>query len=783
MKASLRWLREFVDLPEMEPARLSDAISSLGLEVESVEILEAPFTGVLVARVIAVEPHPSADRIRLATLDAGSGPVRVVCGAWNFGPGDLVAYAAVGSVLAGGLQVGEKEIRGISSPGMIASESELGLGDPAEGIMHLDAGEPGDDLAATLPFPDVIFDLAITPNRPDAMSMHGLARDLGAYFDLPVGLPDFSVEESGSPTEVTVQIDDPHRCPRFTARELRGVTVAPSPLWMRLRLRAVGLRPINNVVDVSNYVMMELGQPLHAFDLDRIEGDRVVVRGALPGETMRTLDGVDRSLTTEDLVVADAGGPIGLAGVMGGEETEVSESTSRVLLEVAHFEPAGVLLTGKRHGLRSEAVARFERGVDPTLPPIASGRATELLTRLAGANPAPALIDENPRPWSAPVVVLPAGEPERLLGVPVTPEQSADYLRRLGFGVTGEKDLEVQVPAFRPDVGRPADLVEEIARLHGFDNIPALLPFGRGGALPAEERAERLVRQVMVGAGYFEAWSFDFMAIEDLDALGIPADDERRRAVGVRNPLADDQRHLRTTLIPGLVRGVALNQARSLGEPPLFEIGAAFLKPTGVAELPHQPRRLGFVAAPSGGGEAADAVGVVAALFRQMHRRWDLDQRAVPGLHPGRSGRVVVDGDEVGIVGELHPSAAERFGVTGRLAVGEIDMSALTPLAPTFTAPSSFPPVVFDLAFDLEARVPAGRLLDAVRTAAGPLLEELRVFDVFSGSPLEAGRRSIAVRLVFRHPDRTLVEEELSEVRVAIAQRVGSDLGGRLRGA
>ena len=788
MKATLRWIQEFVDLPTEDPEQVARALGGLGIEVETLERIDAPFAGVVVARVAAIRPHPDADRLRVVTLDAGSVTLDVVCGAWNFAVGAIVAYAQVGSTLAGGVEVGSRDIRGVASPGMIASEIELGIGEDSEGILVLDDSfAVGEEFS--LPYPDAVFDLSITPNRPDAMSIYGIARDLAALFDVPVRHPRPSVVADGPPTAVRVTIDAPDRCPRFTARELRRVRVGPSPLWLRDRLRRVGIRPINNVVDVSNYVMVEYGQPLHAFDLDRIPKETIVVRPAKPGEELRTLDGVTRVLTTDDLVIAGPEKAIGLAGIMGGEDTEVSADTTRVLLEVAHFAPEGILLTGKRHGLRSEAVARFERGVDPELPPVASARAASLIAALAGAEVADGFIDEYPRPWTPTVVVLPTGEPARLLGIPIAPAVAAGYLRRLGFGVEGESDLTVTVPSFRPDVSRPADLVEEIARIHGYDEIPATLPFGRGGTLPLWARYERAIREVMVGGGYFEVWNFDFVGVDELERLGLAAGDRRRTPVEVRNPLSDEQRHLRTTLLPGLLHGVALNQARNLSDIALFEVATVFFPSTG--DLPEQPRRLGFVAAGRVPGplwearperDARDAVGVVELLGRALHLDLRIEPATEGGFHPGRCARVVLDGADIGVIGEVHPVVAERFGIAGRVAAGELDFEALAPRRMSFEVPSHFPPVVFDLAFDVAAEVTAAGVLDAVVGAAGALLERASIFDVFSGPPLDPGRTSVAVRLTFRAPDRTLTDAELVPVREAIASRVAEHLSGRLRG-
>lgn len=788
MRASLRWIQEFVDLPTDDAEKIAAVLSNLGVEVEGIERREVEFSGVVVARVLALRPHPDADKVRIATLDDGRDPIDVVCGAWNFDEGATVAYARVGATLPGGITIGEKPVRGVTSPGMICSEVELGLGDEKGGILILPDGyaSPGTDFATTLPYPDVIFDLSITPNRPDAMSIHGLARDLAAHYELGVRLPTVDLSEEGT-SGARVRIDAPERCTRFTAREIRGVRVGPSPLEMRLRLRDAGVRAIGNVVDVTNYVMLELGQPLHAFDLDRIPEETIVIRLATENERLTTLDGVERTLSTEDLVIAGVEEPLGLAGIIGGGDSEVSEATTRVLIEVAHFEPTRILLSGKRHGLRTEAVSRFERGVDPELPPLASARAAGLMRDLAGGTVVGGFVDAHPRPHEAVIVTLPASEAGRLLGADIDPDRQAGYLRRLGFAVSGTDPMTVTVPSYRPDVSRPADLVEEIARLHGYNNFPSRLVAGSGGGLGPEPRLHRDARAAMVGAGFFEILSFDFVRSTALDALRLPTDDPRNRAIRLRNPLNEEQELLRTTLLPGLLDGLRRTAQRHRASATLFELGTVFLN--GGGELPDQPKHLGFAATGRRGGRtggeytASDGVGIADVLLSALGHGVELVQQPVPGMHPGRSAFIAVQGRRIGFVGELDPQVAAAWDLPGRVVVGEFDLTGLEVAPPrVFRVPSPYPPVVFDLAFDLGEAVPVGALLQSVRAAAGPLLESVEVFDVFRGEPLAAGRKSVAIRLAFRAPDRTLVDDEMIPIRTEIASRVDDDLGGRLRG-
>jgi len=779
MKASLRWLREFVDLPE-DPAAVASALDSIGVEVEEIDHLELPFSGVVVAKVTAIDPHPDADRIRVVTVDVGDREVTLVCGAWNFDVGATVAYSPPGATLAGGFEVGEKEIRGVPSPGMICSERELGIGDDSDGILVLDetAAPIGADLASIVPLPDVVFDVAITSNRSDLMSTYGLARDLAAHFGVAASTPEMPELPSAGSASVVVRVEDADGCPRFTAREITGVRIGPAPLWMRVRLRSLGVRPISNIVDITNYVMLEVGQPLHAFDRDRLAGTRIVVRRAADGEMLRTLDGEERTLSADDLVIADASVAVGLAGIMGGEESEVTAGTTALVLEAAHFDHARVLFTGKRHAIRTEALARFERGVDPALPPLASARAAALILEHAGGEVVGGLVDVVAERPATPPVTLASSEVERLLGVAVAPDEIERILTALGFGVEGSDPFTVSVPSYRPDVSRPADLVEEVARIHGFDHIPARLPHGPGVGLPPRERLRRQVRQVLAGAGYYEVLSLDFVDDEAIAAVGFPDDDRRARPIRVRNPLSEEHAYLRTTLLPGLLGGLRTNKARGQRVVSLFEVGSVFLR--GEDELPDQPHMVGFAAV--GGRDATDASGLIDRVLAEAAVRADIVAAQVPGMHPGRAAEVHVGGRTVGYFGEVHPAVALRWDLEDRVIAGEIELLALLGETAPFEPPSPMPPVLFDLAFDLPEDVPAARLLDEVRSSAGPLIERIVVFDVFSGPPLADGRKSIGLRLTARDMERTLTDDELAPVRGTVAAAVAASLDGRLRG-
>ncbi len=795
MKFTIDWMREFVDLPTSDPEAIAEALESLGHEVEGWERTSHRFEGVVIGRVLEVTAHPNADKVRVTKVDVGEEVLDIICGAWNFDAGAVVPVAKPGAVLQGDFEITQRKIRGIVSNGMICSESELEVGEDAAGIMVLDVDYPdaadrvGEDFVGLLPVDDVVFDVSITPNRPDCMSVYGLARELAAFYVIPLAQPD--LELPGGNAATSVSIVDSEACPRFVGREVRGITVGPSPHPIRSRLAAAGVRPISNVVDASNYAMMEFGHPTHAFDVDRL-GPTVVIRRAEQDEPITTLDGAERTLDSSDIVVADAEHPVAIAGVMGGANTEVTDETQNVLIEAAYWEPPSVLMTSKRLGLRSEASARFERGMDPEFCRLAADRVAKLLVETAGGTVA-GVVDEYPAPPAPKTVELHMSEIERLLGIQMEPDAAAALLGRFDFSTTGIDPLIVDAPTRRPDVHRQADLIEEIARLYGFDNIPGRLRFGDGLGLPGREQRLRVLRSVMAGAGYHEIFSFSFIGGADLDALHLPEDDPARTGITVVNPLREEEGVMRTTLLPGLLKAVSSNLAKRVDDARLFEIGKAFLPSEGV--LPDQPDRLGFIAAGGAAsrwnGEAQgydvyDATGLWEMIARAM-RLEGTELRSIERapFHPGRAAEIISDGSVIGIVGEIHPAVCEAHGIDGRTIAGEIEVDPIVSGRNTwrFDAPSTYPPQVFDLAFELDSSVPAGTLLAAIDAAGEGIIEKRSIFDVYEGDPIPDGHKSVAINLTVRAPDRTLSDEDVAPIRRAIVESVEAATGGTLRGS
>ncbi|MBK5267302.1 MAG: phenylalanine--tRNA ligase subunit beta [Acidimicrobiia bacterium] len=794
MKVSLCWLRDYVDLPIGDPAVLADIFANLGHEVEGVETIEPQFTGVLVGKVLTVQAHPNADKVRLCSVDTGDGPTDIVCGAWNFEAGATVAVAVPGAVLGGDFTITKREIRGVVSNGMICSSKELGLGEDQDGILVLEDGLPiGTPFVDHLELPDVVFDLSITPNRPDAMSMVGLARELAAHFDMSYRTPSPDLTVTSGQIDLRVDIED-DRCRRFVAREVRGVHVRPAPLWMAQRLVKAGVRSISNIVDVSNYVMLELGQPTHAFDRDKVADGHIVVRAANPQETLVTLDGVERELTPEDLLVADVRQGSSLAGTMGGLESEVSDATVNVLIECASWDPPTIMRMSRRHGLRSEASARFERGVDPNLPLLAADRMAELIAAHAGGTIVGGVVDSYPEPIEPLTVVLPIDEVDRILGVPMSSEQVTDLLGRLEFSVTGVDPLTVVVPTNRPDVTRAIDLIEEVARLYGFDNFPSRVPTGGDGGLSPEQRRLRTLRLVVRGHGFSEAHTSTFTGHADLAVLGLPEGDRRLQAIEVKNPLREEESLMRTTLMPGLLQSARFNLAHGAASVGLFEIGKVFFNEDSpeLGLVPDQPEVLAFVAVGSVGWADLAGFGRPVDVFTGMALwrtivgqlglgEYRIAQTEIAGLHPGRGGYIELQGEVIGHIGELHPSVARSFDLPGRVVVGELALAPIVadPGLWAFAEPSVFPPSEFDLSFEVAATTPAASVLAEAVRACGDLVEVADVFDEF----LRGETKAVGIRFRLRAGERTLTADDVTAARERIVAAVAAAAGARLRGA
>ncbi len=799
MKAPLSWLRDFAPI-EGSTADLADVLNRIGLIVEGISEPGREVGGVVTVLVGAVEKHPNADRLVLVDIDTGSGAARVVCGASNFTPGDVVPWAAPGARLPGGFEISQRRIRGEVSDGMLCSARELGISEDHEGILILPPETSlGTDIREALGLDDVIFDLEITPNRPDAMSVAGVARDLAAALGVPFTL-DTSVPDETGPAVgdlATLVVEAPDRCPRYVARAGR-VGIGPAPQWMAQRLVKAGLRPISNVVDVTNYVLLERGQPLHAFDLGLLGGRGIVVRLAGEGERITTLDGVERVLARDDLLICDAGRvPQAVAGVMGGGGSEVSDATREVLLESAYFTPEGILRTSKRLGLRTESSARFERGVDPNGVGAAADRAWDLFAQVAEGQAAAGVLDAYPQPVEPARIRLRTARVNDILGTDLDTGQVRGYLEPLGLAVVPEavaldEQLDFVIPTFRPDLEREIDLVEEVARHHGYNNITRTLPRRAqpGAGLTAFQLDRRLVREALLGAGLDEATTFSLLSHADLTAAGFPAE-----GIELENPLRAEESLLRPALLPGLLRAVAFNAGHGQADVSLFEVGHVFLPPPPDQTLPDEREKLAGVLAgsvrrlpheadrPVDGHDAVGVLDVVAGVLEL--EGWRLAPGDGPGFAPGRAAAVMIGDDVCGLVGEVDPEVLSRLGVSGTVAAFEIDLSTVLG-APRkerrFVAPSRFPSSSVDLAFVVAEDLPAGTAEATLRQAAGEWCEEVRLFDVFRSGALGEGRKSLAFAIRFRAPDRTLTDADVGAVRGRCIQAMAAAHGATLRG-
>jgi phenylalanyl-tRNA synthetase beta chain len=760
MRVPVSWLREYVpiDVPLDELAeRLSISVAEVeGIEHRGVPDTDGNLDRLRVGKVLEAGKHPNADRLRVCVVDIGeASPRSIVCGAWNFGVGATVAVALPGAVLANGLELERRKVRGEVSDGMILAEDEVALGTDHAGVMVLpDELEAGSPLVDALPLVESILNVEPTGNRPDLLSVYGLAREVAALYDLELAPPPGCDPERAADEAVQVEIDDFEGCPRYIGRLFRDVVVGPSPVWLKARLLDAGMRPISNVVDVTNYVMHALGNPLHAFDFDRLAGGRIVVRRARPGERLRTLDGVERTLAPSDLVIADAELAVALAGIMGGEETEIGEETSTVLLEAANFEPVGIFRTSEQLRLRTDGSNRWEKGVDPYLAGPAAALATQLIVELTGARWV-GHTDVQGTLLEPPVVPYHPERADTVIGVPTPPEEQRSVFERLGFE---PRDQSVRVPTWRArDVTREIDAVEEVARFR-LDDVPFTLPRRRAmfGRLTPEQQLLRRLEDVLTGLGCSETYT-----------PSLRHDDSDPRALRLPEPISAEFAVLRTSLLPSLIDAARRNLTAGASNVALFEIARVYLPADG---LPDEKVRVCAVLE----GGFLRVKGVVEALHAAVKAQPSFEPGRQGLMHPGKTARL-----PTGWLGELHPSLLE-----GTWSAFELDLAALLEAAGgpvVYEDVITYPAVRQDLAFSVPDDVPAGALVDAAREAAGPELRETRIFDVYRGGQVGEGRKSVAIHVVFQSPERTLTDEDAAALREQIVEALSQRFGAELR--
>jgi phenylalanyl-tRNA synthetase beta chain len=815
MKASYRWLRALVPRLEATPAEIAQRLTNAGLEVEGVHAYGAGLEPLVVAAVRSVEQHPTRSGLKLVTVDRGGQNECVVCGAPNVpAAGGLVVLAPLGTHLAArGMTVGSRDIGGVKSEGMLCSEGEMGLLAPGtggdEGILVLPEGtaQPGTSFLRAVPAAsDTIFEIGVTPNRPDALGHVGIARDLAALCGLPFAFP-----EPEAPTRVIqgkaqayakVTVEDFERCPHYGAAVVVDVKIAPSPLWLRYRLSSLGVRPISNVVDITNLVLFEFGHPIHAFDLDRVRGHSIVVRRARAGEKLATLDGVTRVLDADDLVICDAEGPVALAGVMGGEGSEIGPETKRVLIECAYFAPRGIRRSSRRHGLHTESSHRFERGIDRGDTPDVLAHAASLVVDLAGGSAVPGALHEFQSPPPERKIEMRSTRLDELLGVAVPFAEATSILKRLGFRVEPSSTTgvaAVTVPTFRPDVSREVDLIEEVSRVRGLDAIPTTLPAIR--PQPARETGalEDAVREAAVAFGLSEAITYGFVSPKELESVGAPPS-----PVAIENPLSDDQSVMRTSLLPGLLQAVKKAWRRGETEARLFTVGTTFAPGSDPSGLPRERptfaavlagSRRNYLAKPEhydvydAKGLALDVVERVTGLGATIAAQ--KDKRA--HLHPRGAGDVFVQSKRVGQLGPLHPDVLRAWDLeaAGAVVVELVldEVAGVGRRSSRYAPIPRLPAATRDIALVVHDDVPSGDVERLIREAAGDLCESVEVFDVFRGPSVPEGHRSLAFHVVYRDPRaattpseaRTLTDQEVDERHAAVVAKARAELGATLR--
>lgn len=802
MRTTFNWLKEYVDF-DLSPQELADRLDLTGTEVESLAYLGDGLEKVVVGEIKGIKAHPDANRLTYCRVETAPGKTtNIVCGAKNIKVGDRVPVALPGAVLPNGAEIRASKIRGLTSEGMMCSAAELELGKDSSGILILPpTATVGAPVSQALELEDWLLELEVTPNRPDCLGVVGLAREVAVITGGKLKIPKVKLIENGDFTkaQVEVEIKDPDLCSRYVARLVKEVKIDPSPIWLARRLDAIGVRPINNVVDVTNYVMMETGQPLHAFDFDLIKGNKIIVRRAKPKEVLVTIDHVKRSLDQEMLIIADAKHPLALAGVMGGFDSEISEQTTTVLLESANFLATNIMRTSRSLGLISESSYRFEKGVDIGGCLYAADRAAQLISEIAGAVIQKGAVDNYPRPRQPRKLPLRPTRVNKVLGTELAPKRMANILSGLELKTRFEaktKNWAVTVPTFRIDLEREIDLIEEIARVYGLNNIPSTLPLSteseRGLTLAQRQRQD--LHRFLTAAGLCEVINYSFMGAADLDRLQLPGDHPWRRAVKLANPLSDEQAWLRTSLLPGLIHTVCYNLNRGQNQVQIFEMGRVFF--ASKQALPNEMLEVGgaltgkWQPAQWYGGSREidffDAKGIMETIAGKI-RLLDFDIRTAlhPCLHPGAAAEVLAEGEVIGFLGELHPDVQSAYDIKQKTFVFQLNTDKLlqhiTSVREIKELPR-YPGIELDLALVVDEKIANAQVEALIRESGGGLLKEVRLFDLYRGPSLPRGKKSLAYSLIYRSDKRTLTDDEVDKIHQRVIHRAFQELGATLRG-
>ncbi|MCK5825966.1 MAG: phenylalanine--tRNA ligase subunit beta [Desulfuromusa sp.] len=802
MIVTYNWLKEFVDF-DFTPQELCDRLTMAGLEVDALVNIGGDLDSVIVAQLDSVDAHPDADRLTVCQVNTGTDVVQVVCGATNHRTGDLIALAQPGSVLPGDFKIKKSKIRGQVSLGMLCSEVELALAEDSPGIMILPPDLPlGQPVFAALGLKDYQIEIGLTPNRPDCLSVVGVAREVAALSgtELKIPVPQLCETAESINESTSVTIENQEGCPRYAARIIKGVKIGPSPDWMVHRLEAVGMRSINNVVDVTNYVMLELGHPLHAFDFRYLLDSKIVVRSAHEGDKFTTLDDQTHSLCTEDLMICDGQHPVAMAGVMGGLDSEVKDDTEMILLEAAYFKPTMIRRTSKRHGLHTESSHRFERGADIDMIPIALDRAASLIAGLSAGQILSGMVDVYPQHLDPVSIEISVQKTKDLLDIPVDRETIQTLLKSVGLpakpGASADS-LQIKVPSFRPDLEREVDLIEEVARLYGYDRVPVTMPVGTVDAKmpPLRQKLQKTLQQGMVAAGFSEAINYSFVASDSIGKIGIPADDRRSVHVRVLNPLSEDQAVMRTSLVPSLLETVSSNLNYRSSDLRLFELRPVFIT-TGESDTCVEQLSLTAVISgqrePEGWSQTAAAVdfydlkGVVEEVLATsgiLNITFESGS-SQPYLHPGKSCRLLAGQQQLGFLGEVHPEVLSSFNIDQPVYLFELDVEAIIALTDEhvqFKALSRFPDVLRDSALLLDESVTAAQVMEIVTRGKNKFFENAVIFDLYTGKGIPVGKKSLAIRVRYRDLEKTLTEAEVNKSHDKLIRSLCHQLNAEIR--
>ena len=802
MIVTYNWLKEFVDF-DFTPQQLCDRLTMAGLEVDALVNIGGDLDSVIVAQLDAVEAHPDADRLTVCQVNTGTDVVQVVCGATNHKTGDLIALAQPGSVLPGDFKIKKSKIRGQVSLGMLCSEKELALAEDSPGIMILPPGLPlGQPVFDVLGLKDYQIEIGLTPNRPDCLSVVGVAREVAALSGAELKIPVPQLSEVASPIieSASVTIENEEGCPRYAARMIKNVKIGPSPDWMVHRLETVGMRSINNVVDVTNYVMLELGHPLHAFDFRYLHGGKIIVKSAGDGEKFTTLDDQTHTLCAEDLMICDGQQPVAMAGVMGGLDSEVKDDTETVLLEAAYFKPTMIRRSSKRHGLHTESSHRFERGADIDMIPIALDRAASLIAELSGGQILSGMIDVYPHHLKPVSIEINIQKTKDLLAIPVDRETTQSLLESICLSVksgASSDSLQVEVPSFRPDLEREVDLIEEVARLYGYDQIPVTMPVGTVDAKlpPLRQRTKKVLQDGMVAAGFAEAINYSFVASDSVEKIGIPANDRRSVQVGILNPLSEDQSVMRTSLVPSLLETVSRNLNFRSSDLRLFELRPVFLVSSESGACIEQLSLTAVMSGqrePEGWSQSAatvdfyDLKGVVEELLATIGISDVIYDSEIsqPYLHPGKSCRLLSGSQQLGFLGEVHPEILTRFNIDQPVYLCELDIEVILTLSGEFSQfkpLSRFPDMLRDSALLLDESVTAAQVMEIVNRGKNKFFESAIIFDLYTGKGIPAGKKSLAIRVRYRDLEKTLTEVEVNKSHDRLIRSLCHQLNAEIR--